>query len=103
MVEFTTWHHGTRRDLAYGISVRGLHAKAYGRDYQGSGVPYHVLARDRHQALLADVDTIVTFGVPDGEAYEYLTCLSGSCSCQGLMSGLMRPLPPRMVHAIEAA
>jgi hypothetical protein len=99
--EFTTWHHGTRRNLAADIAVRGLHAKAYGSDYQGSGAPYHVLARDRHQALLVDIDTVITLHVPDDEAYEYLTCLDGSCWCHGLMSGLMKALPARMVYAIE--
>jgi hypothetical protein len=101
MAEFTTWHHGTRRELAVHIALRGLHAKAYGSDYQRSGAPYHVLARDRHQALLVDVDTVITLHVPDDEAHEYLTCLDGSCWCQGLMSGLRKALPVRMVYAIE--
>jgi hypothetical protein len=59
---------------------------SYGNDYRGCGVPYHVLARDRHQALVVDFDTIITTHVPDREAHEYLTCLDDSCCCQGLMS-----------------
>ena len=101
MAGLTTWYHGTRRERARGIAARGLLAKAYGGDYQGSGTPYHVLARERHQALLVDVDTIITLHVPDDEAHESLTCVDGSCWCQGQMSGLMRALPPRMVYAME--
>lgn len=102
MAEFTTWYHGMRRDLAVGIAVRRLHAKAYGNDYRVFGAPYHVLARERHQALVVDVDTVITLHVPDREAHEYLTCLNGSCWCQGLMSDLRKALPVRMIDAIEA-
>ncbi len=98
-----TWYHGTQRGLAAGIAARGLHAKAYGSDYQGFGVPYHVLARDQSQALVVDVDTVITLHVPYREAYEYLTCLDSSCWCQGLMSGLRKALPVRMIYAIEDA
>jgi len=101
MAEFTTWYHGTRRELTVGIAMRGLRAKAYGCDYQGSGVPYHVLARGRHQAPLVDVNAVITLHVPYDEAHEYLTCLDCSCWCQGLMSDLMRALPVSMIHAIE--
>lgn len=101
MTGFTTWHHGTRREFAGDIAVQGLHAKAYGSNYQGSGAPYHVLARERRQALLVDVNTVVTLHIPDDEAHEYLTCMNGSCWCQGLMSGLMKALPARMVYAID--
>jgi hypothetical protein len=38
---------------------------------------------------------------PTTKRYEYLTCVDGSCWCQGLMSGLMKPLPVRMVYVIE--
>jgi hypothetical protein len=101
MAKFTTWHHGTRRELVKGIAAQGLRAKAYGGNYQGSGVPYHVLARERHQALLVDVDTVITLHIPNDKACEYLTCVHGSCWCQGLMSGLMTVLPAQMVYTIE--
>lgn len=84
-----------------GIAVQGLHAKAYGSDYRGFGVPYHVVARDRHHVLVVDVDTVITFHVPDRVAHEYLTCLDGSYWCEGLMSGLKKVLPVRMIYAIE--
>lgn len=101
MTEVATWYHGTRREFAGRIAVLGLRAKAYGGNYQGSGFPYHVLARKRHQALLVDVDTVITLHIPRDETHEFMTCANGQCWCQGLMSGLMRPLPVRMVYAIE--
>jgi hypothetical protein len=101
MAQFTTWYHGTGRENADGIALRGLYARAYGRNHHGVGVPYHVLARDRHQAMLPSVNAVVTLHVSNDDAYEYLTFLDSSCWCQGMMSGLMKPLPIRMIHAIE--
>jgi hypothetical protein len=60
-----------------------------------------VLARDRHQALLPEIDTLITIRILDHEAAEYLTCHAhGDCWCRGLMSGLLKPLPARMIVII---
>jgi hypothetical protein len=39
---------------------------------------------------------VFTFHVPDDEAGEYI-----ALSMNGLEAGLRRPLPPRMIHAVE--
>jgi hypothetical protein len=105
MAEFSTWYHGTLREKAIMIRRGGLKARAYGTDFQGLGVPYHVLAKERHEATgWANEGTgaIVTFRVPDDQASEYLTCLNEVCVlCLGTLAGLLKPLPARMVHSVE--
>lgn len=60
--------------------------------YQGSRFLYRVRAKDWDEVRLVDVDTVIRLYAPDDEAYEYLTCLDGSCWCEGMMSGLMKAL-----------
>jgi hypothetical protein len=100
-MRYAVWYHGTWRENIPGIAARGLTAAYYGADYQGFGVPYHVLAKDREQAALGDRDVVITVNVAEGEAADYLTCLGRPACCQGLMSGLLQSLPPRMIAAIE--
>ena|ERR1700722_16239081 len=106
MAGFSTWHHGTSRDAARSIARSGLIAKRYGADLDGLGSAYHVLARGRYQAegltgAELGARAIVTVHVPDDSGAEYLTCLAAPCQCGGVLSGLFKPLPAEMVHAIE--
>jgi hypothetical protein len=94
------WYHGTARELASLITVEGLSARYYGRDFQGCGEPLHTLRKLREQ--VADwYDVVVDVDVPDDEALEYLTCLGMPKCCAGTMTGLLQPLPVRMVCSIE--
>jgi hypothetical protein len=92
---------------AEGIAQFGLGAKYYGTTYQrfADWLPLHVLATNRAQAsgwAPEGAGAIVTIRVPDDKARQYLTCLDDSCQwCGGANSGLLRPLPVRMIHAIE--
>ena len=106
MADFSTWYHGTTRERARSIVRDGLNARDYGSGLYGLGATYHVLARNLHQATAwaqpgTGTGAIVTVHVPDDERAEYLTCPDGRCYCGGVLSGLVKPLPPRMVRSSE--
>jgi hypothetical protein len=103
---FSVWYHATSRDAARSIAQSGLGAKRYGTNLDGLGSAYHVLAQDRDQAegltqAKSGDRAIVTVRVPDDKRPEYLTCSDGPCQCGGVYSGLVKPLPPRMVYSVE--
>ncbi|HEX3966074.1 MAG TPA: hypothetical protein VHZ03_57095 [Trebonia sp.] len=106
MAGFSTWYHGTTRLAVLLIRLHGLTARFYGADPHGLGSPYHVLARERHQAAAwahpgADTGAILTIRVPDDGQARYLTCPDSSCYCQGALSGLFKLLPASLVHSVE--
>jgi hypothetical protein len=87
-----------RTERAYRQEVRA--------NLNGLGSAYHVLARDRHQAEgLTQAEpgdrAIVALRVPDDQRADYLTCSDGPCQCGGVYSGLLKPLPMRMVFSVE--
>lgn len=79
-----------------GIREHGLCAKYYGDSYQGFGHPYLTLFRNKFNAALPGRDVVITFHVPDDEAVEHI-----ALSLNGLEAGLRKPLPPRMITAVE--
>jgi hypothetical protein len=82
------------------IEVDGLAARYYGRDFERFGEPLHTLRKLREH--VADwYEAVVDFGMPDDEAPQYLTCLGTPKCCAGTMSGVLRPLPTRMVCTID--
>jgi len=103
---FSTWYHGTTRARARSIARDGLSARDYGSDLFGLGATYHVLARDLDQATAwaypgTGAGAIVTVHVPDDERAENLTCPDGPCYCGGVLSGLVKALPARMIRSVE--
>jgi hypothetical protein len=94
------WYHGTSREVASLIEVDGLTVRYYGQDFQSFGEPTHTLRKLREHVADGYV-AVVDLDVPDGEAPEYMTCLGTPECCDGTMSGLLQPLPARMVCVIE--
>jgi hypothetical protein len=94
------WYHGTTRGRAALIQATGLTASYYGKDFQGFGEPLHTLRKLREH-VASWYAAVVDLDVPDDEAPEYLTCFGTPKCCAGTMSGLLQPLPTRMVSAIE--
>jgi hypothetical protein len=64
------------------------------------GEPLHTLRKVREHVASWYV-AVVALDVPDDNAPGYLTCLGTPTCCAGTMSGLLQPLPGRMVSAIE--
>jgi hypothetical protein len=94
------WFHGTSRQVVSLIEVEGLTVTYYGRDFQRFGEPLNTLRKLREH--VADwYEAVVDLHVPDDEAPKYLTCLGTPKCCAGTMSGLLQPLPVRMVCTTE--
>ena len=105
-MSYSVWYHGTSREKVAGIVANGLSSVHLGRDWQTGwpGLPYHVLAKTRHQATgwAAEMSgAILTLHVPDDLRAEYLTCDDSCYWCQGNGSGLLKPLPARMIAEID--
>jgi hypothetical protein len=91
------WYHGTSREVASLIEADDLTARYYGRDFQRFGEPLHTPRKlPEHVPDLYGV--VVGLYVPDDEAPEYFTRLGTPKCCAGTMSGLLQPLPARMVR-----
>jgi hypothetical protein len=103
MVGFSTWYYATSLDAALSIAQIGQTAKWSGADPHGLGSPYHVLFQRRQDAESWGAGAVVIVHVPDAERAEYLTCPGVPCYRDGTISGLIRPLPPSMIHPAEDA
>jgi hypothetical protein len=83
-----TRHRGTTRANAASIRRSELCTS----DWYGlnsTGFRYHVVARQRGQSGMVDVETVLTLHLSDQELAEYLTrcCLDGSGWCVDEMAG----------------
>lgn len=102
----SVWYHGTLRMNLASILTAGLTSEHYGTDWQKGwpGLPYHVLAKTRHQATgwaAEGSGAILTLHIPHDVRDEYLTCDDSCYWCRGNESGLIKPLPVRMIADIE--
>ena len=60
----------------------------------------HTLRKLREH-VASSYAAVVDLDVSDDEAPEYLTCIGRPKCCAGTLSGLLQPLPSRMVCAVE--
>ena len=103
---YSVWYHGTTRENVASILAEGLRSKHFGTDWHKNwpGLPYHVLGMTRHQATgwaAEGTGAIFTLHVPDDVRCEFLTCDDSCYWCHGNESGLIKPLPARMIAGIE--
>lgn len=87
-----------RKNLA-SIKEDGLRARYYGTNFRGFGHPYLTLFRSKENASLPGREVVITFHVPDDEASRYLGLDSNGWEAG--LAGLLQPLPPRMIAAVE--